>query len=352
MHTQEETDKLTAESDELKTALIGKDGLIAALGSELIQIRDLISAYSSQISGLNDLKRAYDELTNSIKEAIEAANRMPTGINDDEFIGIFEGTPVYKDITTDNITDKTKEFSKDIEELLSNKINQIKKEDNDPIGNFFNKQEDEKQSFTAQDVTKTVAIANYTGNWLTAANGNEALKDTAYELYIQAGKEMIGYGTKKSFSTEQKNAIGFQTHNQPTEWEDIAEDFNVSKRLLEKYEIPVPSGETGMYTGVWGPEGRIAVLHEKEIVLNKEDTENFLRATDILRSISNIIDLQAMSNQFNTLSASIYSGSSGMLEQSVHIEANFPNVSDRNEIEEAFNNLINTASQYANRKTI
>jgi len=107
-----------------------------------------------------------------------------------------------------------------------------------------------------------------------------------------------------------------------------------------------------MYTGAWGPEGRLALLHEKELVLNKEDTKNFLHATDILRSISDVIDLQAMSNQFNTLSASIYSGSSGILEQSVHIEANFPNVSDRNEIEEAFNNLINTASQYANRKTI
>ena len=37
------------------------------------------------------------------------------------------------------------------------------------------------------------------------------------------------------------------------------------------------------------------------------------------------------------------------LEQNVHIEASFPNVSDRNEIEEAFSNLINLASQYAYR---
>jgi hypothetical protein len=32
------------------------------------------------------------------------------------------------------------------------------------------------------------------------------------------------------------------------------------------------------------------------------------------------------------------------------IEANFPNVQNRNEIEEAISNLINTASQYANIK--
>jgi hypothetical protein len=38
------------------------------------------------------------------------------------------------------------------------------------------------------------------------------------------------------------------------------------------------------------------------------------------------------------------------LEQSVTIEANFPNAQSRTEIEEAFTTLINRASQYANRK--
>jgi len=29
---------------------------------------------------------------------------------------------------------------------------------------------------------------------------------------------------------------------------------------------------TGGYTGVWGPEGKLALLHEKELVLNASDT--------------------------------------------------------------------------------
>ena len=41
-----------------------------------------------------------------------------------------------------------------------------------------------------------------------------------------------------------------------------------------------------------------------------------------------------------------------ILEQKVSIEASFPNVQDRYEIEAAFNNLINTASQFANRKKL
>ena len=38
------------------------------------------------------------------------------------------------------------------------------------------------------------------------------------------------------------------------------------------------------------------------------------------------------------------------LEQMVTIEANFPNATDKYEIEEAFKDLVNLASQYANRK--
>jgi hypothetical protein len=50
------------------------------------------------------------------------------------------------------------------------------------------------------------------------------------------------------------------------------------------------------------------------------------------------------------MSPSYQSTSHEAMEQNVHIEANFPGVSSSNEIEEAFNNLINQASQYANRK--
>jgi hypothetical protein len=32
------------------------------------------------------------------------------------------------------------------------------------------------------------------------------------------------------------------------------------------------SFDTGGYTGVWGPEGKMAFLHEKELVLNASDT--------------------------------------------------------------------------------
>jgi len=35
------------------------------------------------------------------------------------------------------------------------------------------------------------------------------------------------------------------------------------------------------------------MLHQKEIVLNADDTENFLSAIHIIRDISHVIDLRA-----------------------------------------------------------
>lgn len=108
---------------------------------------------------------------------------------------------------------------------------------------------------------------------------------------------------------------------------------------------------TGGYTGSWGPEGRMAILDEKELVLNKDDTKNFLNATAILRTI----DLQTglfSKGLGNIITPFIADMQQGVLDQNVHIDATFPNVTDHNEIEAAFDNLINKASQYANRKNM
>jgi hypothetical protein len=47
--------------------------------------------------------------------------------------------------------------------------------------------------------------------------------------------------------------------------------------------------DTGGYTGEWGKEGRLALLHEKELVLNKNDTSNILDAVKISRSVDDKI---------------------------------------------------------------
>ena len=108
--------------------------------------------------------------------------------------------------------------------------------------------------------------------------------------------------------------------------------------------------KSGGYTGTWNDSGKLAFLHQKELVLNADDTENMLASIQLVRQIAKQLDFN--SQQISTLSSSGFTVSSqdGTLEQNVRIEASFPNATDRYEIQEAFNTLVNVASQYANRK--
>jgi hypothetical protein len=55
---------------------------------------------------------------------------------------------------------------------------------------------------------------------------------------------------------------------------------------------------SGGYTGEWGNEGKYAVLHEKELVLNKNDTSNFLEALNVSRSLIEMIEMNARASSF------------------------------------------------------
>ena len=118
------------------------------------------------------------------------------------------------------------------------------------------------------------------------------------------------------------------------------------------------SFDTGGYTGSWGEEGRLALLHQKELVLNKEDTKNFLEGINTIRdmsalngSISNSI-AKAIANMMVTLSkqklGNFDSGTEKENTSNVfNITAEFPNAENVNEIREAILSLPNIASQYA-----
>ena len=184
--------------------------------------------------------------------------------------------------------------------------------------------------------------------------------------------------------------------------------------------------DTGGYTGRWNSsEGRLALLHQKELVLNAKDTENMLRMTKITRQMmrdmnpellqrqyeemtnslkvannkewkiaknqmlnelqalstfkeemaKKIVDMEATNYSFAEITQSIMNKmqedimakynftidkiknqvaefkhsqkEKDVIDQKVHIEATFPNVSHSREIEDAFNNLINIAAQRA-----
>ena len=125
--------------------------------------------------------------------------------------------------------------------------------------------------------------------------------------------------------------------------------------------------KTGGLVDKTGPAWLDGTKSKPELVLNSSDTAKLLETVKILRtktSIAKSLEQATMDRLSDKLSAEMKKMSDMMkattaianakselaaLEQKVHIEADFPNVSDSREIEEAFNNLINVASQYAYR---
>ena len=117
-------------------------------------------------------------------------------------------------------------------------------------------------------------------------------------------------------------------------------------------EKKVPGFDTGGYTGEFDG-GKLALLHEKELVLNKQDTQNLLDTIDIVDRLLSTLNYQNLLAGFgiNGLENNIRQDSD-KLEQEVTIHAEFPNVQTHDEIEQAIYNLTNTAAQYANRKRL
>jgi hypothetical protein len=145
--------------------------------------------------------------------------------------------------------------------------------------------------------------------------------------------------------------------------ETVSSIYNNKVKLKSGKSITIKSGSslpqlnTGGYTGDWsGEDGKLAVLHSKELVLNKEDTSNMLQAVDIVRQIASTLsslDGSSLSNLLESYQPKVnipQFDNDQTIEQQIHMEVSFPNATDKNEIQEAILGLSNKVSQYIGKK--
>lgn len=291
-------DNVKGKSDELTRALISEDGVVGALWEEAEAAGEVSEAYLAIQNNIDAVILKYREYLDLLEESYQA----PT-------------SPTVDDDPSDN----------------------ERNPDND--GN----------DYTGNPYTPSPDGGGGSGGYGGNPGGGEETKTVT--VYTSPA----GITSKKVTFTK-----GYVTHRQSSP--GAPKPFNVydaksgNGGFLSASELStsgLTAYDTGGYTGSWGPDGKLAMLHEKELILNAKDTENFLASMDLLDKIIATIDLYSLNQQFtdrlNSPSLN-HIGNDSVLEQRVHIEASFPNATDHNEIEEAFNNLINISSQYANRK--
>ena len=117
--------------------------------------------------------------------------------------------------------------------------------------------------------------------------------------------------------------------------------------------------DTGGYTGEWGQpdntNGRFAMLHQKELVLNETDTANILEAVRLVRDMTEnglfnmVSSAQSQYNSVVGKLAQALDSNKQSLDQNVQITAEFPNAENFAEIRAALESLNGYAAQYAYR---
>ena len=331
------------------------------------QLNELESNYKNGVGNpedlLNDILQQYNNMNGQLTKSLDDANMTLDKAKDRYGNEFFDILDLFSETTLDKVLDTSGGIDAFFDKLFNelNKANTLMNQANDKydsninsINKYFNDSGKDLSAVISgwassidKDSNQTVKrnkeiIDNAKSTFdeiLLAAQDfeNEFMK--TYDPIISRNEEFL---TQLYAVLDGLNRLDYVDNNL------------ISDAARGTFQDPITgtavSMDSGGYTGSWGRSGKLAILHEKEEVFNADDTFRILKAAKILETI----DLQ--SNLFSAGLRNIISpqvGNIGQeLDQHVDISASFPNVTDHNEIELAFDNLINKASQYANRKNL
>ena len=308
--------RMTQDTEVWKTAV---NDYLLEVDDQIEDWKDVQNQANKEVQGaLNNSKKATKELTNESRDLRDTINDEVIPAIENEIDSVREQTDAYADQRSELL---------DLIATYERYLELLDKEIEDASGVTYDKNTD-----------YTAVMSGY-----LAAGGKKT--DSQYRsLEAQREAKIVGENLSKDYY---KSKVGDADYNVQADNTWYKDKDAVNKKLKE---LGIQTFATGGYTGGWGPEGKLAILHEKELILNQDDTQNILSTVSLIRELVNMIDAQAANaSLFNLMSTPSPNPNANILEQKVEITAEFPNVNDRYEIEEAFNNLVNRASQYANK---
>lgn len=335
----------------------------------LEQAKKIVDEMSKTITALNNqknawqnvydktdaaVKRVYDYIAAVDKAALHKLNNDNNGSGE----GTGGGTTAAPTPGTLNVTGETLSSGSNknpLETKIESKFMKTSIKDIYDLANYFinydNIQDQKylKSKGKSSEVEKRIVFKNSVNQFGQYLSNLIRNKQTKGGIDTTRFKEQL-QDLKKSYDDYDSGGIGDWLAHFTTLpanfWDKISDD---PFKIFSKFD-------TGGYTGDWdSSEGRMAILHEKELVLNKQDTINMLKMLEIVRDIQQTT-LNTKITQFNNGIQNILKQGTQVekiqsqkdsLEQSVEITATFPNVNSKKEIEEALLDLTNKATQFA-----
>ena len=373
-------DNMNGIVDSIESSLVEGRGIWDTAADQMIDkwAGDDGSSVKAMVTDAND---KLIEATQKYEEQVsDTADKAGQDFGPDGISGAIRGA----EDETDNLKNKTAELASDRSsqlENLRNSVDQVKtawegvvQSIQDAINNIQQYLSLMQAAATASQTTFSGATnyGNYSATNSTSSNngsgGNlssgSGLSRGPYKLQSisiapggvpKMGIPQIGISMEIPSNLRNKNMINKKDRDL------FIAAFN---RKYPQYNVY----KTGGYTGNWpmsqgdgldSDNGRLGILHQKELVLNASDTENILDAVKIVRSMPNIISSiqnaisdvvgERLSNMTNEISqgkvVSTTAGSNKEENNVYNIVAEFPNANSAAEIEQALLNLKNIVAQ-------
>ena len=306
-------------------------------------------------------KTNFDDISNSISGTTDKTKELANSTK--EFVNILKDVSGEVKKTESTMTDYANRITD------ANNNMQAFKQLADETANKLAKKEQENANLS--EALKQAEQKNYNYEHYGNANGQSsgggsgggagANEDTAWGIAkaIWTYGWASGWGNDPVRSSKLTGAYGtaFARHVQ-----DIINQYASSGKLVDygsmKYSSKNLIGyDTGGYTGSWSDKtadaknGKLAFLHQKELVLNATDTQNILAAVESVRSFADKLKstslAQSLSTALGAVSGAKANNASETIDQNVHITAEFPAANSAAEIESALMSLNDRAVQYA-----
>lgn len=241
---------------------------------------------------------------------------------------------------------------------------------------FLNKLESyEEESLNRMEYTGfnaqtdyTAAIGNYIGQQASAGKtAEELLKDETLIRYAyELGNKLHSEELKEAGHTtvverwDQRNeydAMSYLTATIADIMKSVQEGvWKAYENTVDEWSVQNKNKIDEQYKTASGgliktPQVRSLAEEGPELVLNADDTQNILNAVKHMREVVKM-KMQNINTNLGKKTEDVVERSNTIqdiqqIDQQVHIDATFPNVSVASEIEEAFSNLVNQAVQYA-----
>ena len=327
----------------------------AATDSSFKELIDNFSGYQSDLDDLGDLAgMTFDDMSDSIQNAVDKTNDLASSTSD--FINQLK-----------NDAGTVKEYENALAEMTAkiqdaeNGMRAYQEQVNELQQNLTAKeQENANLSSQVQDLQNQLdAIKNPSGNGGgSGGGGGSADSATAWGIAqaIWTYGQASGWGNDPIRSTKLTKAYGTAFAKQVQQI--INQNYRSGK--LVNYDSMTYSSynligyRTGGYTGDWNDtDGKVGILHEKELVLNQDDTRNILNAVDMVRSMTalarngNYNDIIRQSAGVVDMASVVQPMTENMGETIYQVECTFPNATKVDEIQQAILSLPDIAPQYA-----